>query len=234
MPKLFTVSELIEQAQLNANMEDSDFIEDPEWRHILSTGYSQLYSMVVNSGLRYFESEDEITSVASQAEYDLPKDFLASIGVDYKVDSAGRRRALTEIMVQERNIYRGNTGTSEASFYALVGPQLILYPTPPVGQTYEHLYIPQPKNLRNVSKDEEVDVVTPDGEEFLMWYATVRARSKEESDVQIAIVEREQARKRVMEWATMRSFNNPRRIVAEDGDMDTAGFGLGGRWGFFS
>jgi len=233
MPRLFTVTELIEMGQLNASMENSDFIEEPEWRNILTTGYAQLYSIVVNSGLRYFERVDTISSVADTAEYDLPADFLSSVGVDYKVDTAGRRRALTEIMAQERNMYRGSTGNSEASFYAFIADKLVLYPTPLASQTYEHVYIPQPKDLRKAPADEKVDVVTPDGEAFLLWHATVRARSKEESDVQIAIVEREQARKRVQEWAVLRSFNSPRRMVAEEGDEYADEYGRYDRWGYY-
>lgn len=197
-------------------MENATFIADAEWKGIISSAYAELYSLLAASGLRYFESTDSVATTGGAA-YALPADFLSSIGVDYVVNAQGDRRQLEELMVQERNVYAGVTGASEATAYALVGANLELYPTPPSGQTYEHRYIPQPSDLSSEADGTSVDVVTPDGEQFLIWYAAVMALSKEESDVRVAMAERERFRQRVEEWAVLRSLNSPRRLVVDDG-----------------
>ena len=229
MARSFTLSTLVTRAKQRAEMENASFISDPEWKGIISSAYAELYSILVASGMRYFESVDSVATDGNSA-YALPADFLASIGVDYVVNAQGERRALEELMVQERNYTAGVTGAGESFAYALVGANLELYPTPPSGQTYEHRYVPQPADLSEAADGTSVDVVTPDGEQFLIWYAAVMALSKEESDVQVAMAERERFRQRVEEWAVMRALNSPRRPIVGDDDSywDPAEYRRGG------
>jgi hypothetical protein len=269
-------------------MENSGLISDPEWRSMLSTIYGELYSTVAETGFRYWEREDTIVS-DGQAEYALPDEHFSTIGVDYEYTANNYRRRLREQMVQERNRYSGVT-SSEAFEYTLVARNLLLQPTPPAGQTYYHLYVPQPvdfsfalgqrqsittntvklvsasdvRNFRigdvvsaspNSDKTSprsgttrvtsfdratgavtledasaivgfadndylflhELDVVTPDGENFLTWGVTVLALAKEESDTRDAKSERERAIGRVVEMATLRAMNEPRRPMVGTG-----------------
>lgn len=207
-------------------MVNDTLLSDAELQGILSTGYGELYSILVESGMRYFESTDAITSDGN-ASYALPSDFFVSIGVDY-VASTGRRIALGELMVQERNVYSGASGGGRAHAYALTGSNLTLYPTPASGQSYEHLYVPQPTDLSAVADSTSVDVVTADGEAFLDAYLLVEMLDKEENSDRLggAIAKRERARERLERWALYRSLNNMRRPVTNSfdpgGDMSSA------------
>lgn len=193
-------------------MENSDLIPDTEWRGMLSTAFGELSSVMAESGLRYYESEDNLTTDGG-ATYALPDDHLSTIGVDYRVNaSTGEYRQLYELMVQERT-YFTNTGASEARAFALAGSNIVLYPTPPTGQTYRHVYVPQPADLSTEADDYDVDVVTPDGEDFLIWRAALLAIHKEEGDTSVAMANAERARARLYEWAVRRSMNNPRRLM---------------------
>lgn len=218
MPRIFTVEKLVLLAQQRADMEEQDFILAPEWLFHLSTAYAELHSILVESGMRYFERTQTIATRADVAAYALPDDFLSSIAVDRIVNATtNERRELTELMVQERNVYT-RAGASESVAFSYVGPDIVLYPTPPASQTYEHLYVPQPKDLNGVANNTEVDVVTPDGEAFVLWTMCVLARDKEESDITSAEHKRSQAEARLREWSVLRALNNPRRRIVADED----------------
>lgn len=217
MPRLIRADTLVTRGKQRADMENTTFVADTEWKFHLSTAYAELYSILVASGLRYFERTATLVTKASRATYPLPADFLSGIGLDYLVSATtGERRELVELMAQERNVYAGLTGSAEARAFAYVGPNLVLYPQPPAGQSYEIVYVPQPADLSDVADTDEIDVVTPDGEAFLLWSMAVIARDKEESDITTAMAERERARARVEEWSTLRALNSPRRRIVAD------------------
>lgn len=212
MPRRYTMGALVTRCQQRADLENDGHVT--EWKALISEQYGDLYSIVAASGLRYFETEATITATGA-ASYAEPDDHLATVGLDH-VDSAGTRRPLAEIMVQERHRWIGLTG--EAFAFALVDDRILLYPKPATG-TYILIYIPQPPDLSSYADATVVDVVTPDGEAFLVWGVTVKALAKSEADVSLAIAEREAARTRLATWAALRSFNQPRRIP-EYGDYD--------------
>ena len=226
MARTFTLSELVSLAKQYADMVGESFVSDAEWRGYISSAYAQLHSVLVSSGMRYFEGEYEITTDGG-AYYALPSDLLSVIGVDYLVDgtSTGRREQLREMMVQERNRFTGVNGSGPATRWYLAGDNLYLAPTPPSSQQYALLYVTQPAKLATDGSDdsETIDVVTPDGEQFLIWYAVFMARDKEESDVRSALRERESALERVREWAALRAFNSPREPMVREEFMENEG-----------
>ncbi len=214
MARIFTLGSLVTRAQQRCDMENQTLLSTAEFKGHLSTVYGEMYSEILATGLRHFETTKTITTTGA-ASFTLPADFLSVIGMDYVVDTQGHRRHLRELMAQERNIYRG-ASASDAQAFAIVGDKTVtMYPTPPTAQTYEFVYVPQPKDLSTAANSTQVDVVTPDGEAFLLWGVAVLALGKEESDIQLALMERERMRERVREWATLRALNQPRRVMVE-------------------
>lgn len=216
---------LVTRCKQRCDLENDEHIPSAEWKSLISEQYGDLWSIVAAAGLRYWETESTITATGA-ASYAEPDDHLATVGLDF-VDSAGHRRPLDEIMVQERHRWIGLTG--EAFAYALVDDAIVLYPKPASG-TYKLLYIPQPPDLSAFADGDAVDVVTPDGESFLLWGTAVKALAKSETDVNLAMAEREQARVRLQEWANMRSFNQPRRRIVRDGFADYDPIDPSGWW----
>lgn len=213
MPRRFTMAELIDRCKKRCAMENGGTVnDDSEWRELISTQWAELYSIVVESGLRYFESVQSYTTDGS-ASYDEPDGHLTTVGV-WQVLASGERRPLRELMAQERHLFRGRTGDAVA--YELIDDQIYFLPTPPSGQTYELLYVAQPTELSSYTDEQEVDVVTPDGEAFVIWGVAVAALAKEESDVSVHRAEREAARERVYNWATLRALNHNRRPYVDD------------------
>lgn len=226
MARNLTTLQLVDRARVRADAENRDHISLANWKEFLSIAWGELYMMLVDSGLRYFESSDTITATGASS-YALPSDFLAHIGVDR--ESGTRRVALTELMVQERNQLRQ---TGEALAFAVVGTNVELYPTPGSG-TYYLIYVPQPSDISANADGTNVDVVTPDGENFVINHMAATALAREESDATFAITERERSRERFKVWAADRSLNSPRRRVVNDqmGGSDAADYLNGDYWG---
>lgn len=215
MARTFTVAALRTQCQRRCNLEGHGLISDSEWNGLISTAYAELYSILVESGMRYFETVATISTTGADVNgaFALPAGHLATVGVDYV--NGTDRTPLDEAMAQERNTLGRTRGTSTG--WALVGSNLVISPPPTSGQTYEHVYVPQPTDYTAAADATTIDVVTPDGEAFIIWSVAVPAKEKEGSDTGRAVSEREAARGRVYTWATLRSLNTPRRQVTVDG-----------------
>jgi hypothetical protein len=207
-------------------MEFSNVIQSPEWKSLISEMYGQLYSTVVKAGLRYFETTATITATGA-ASYPLPADHDETIGIDRVIDAAsGRTDQLPELMIQERNCFSGQTGDARA--YSLVAQTIVLFPRPSSG-TYLHLYVAQSPDISTLSDTTTVDVVTGDGEAFLINGVAAKALPKTESDNTSVRDERDEAAARFAADVQMRALVNPRRRVPMGPrGGGRAGFGYGG------
>jgi hypothetical protein len=216
MPRRFTMSALVQRCKQRCDLEHDSHISDAEWKALLSEQYGELWSIVAETGYRYFESTHTITATGADG-YAEPADHYATVQVT-RVDDSGREHILDELMHQEEPRFKGLTGA--ATFWTLVDDRLYLYPKPESG-TYRWYYLQQPTGLADYADDDVIDVVTPDGEAFLIWGVAVKARSKSESDTQLAMVERERYRNQLQFWAAQRAIGDHRRRVTRDGpDLD--------------
>ncbi len=219
MPRLLEMADIALRCQQRADKVGDDFIggsDTAEWNRLISEVYGDLFSVVSETGLRYFEYVATLTTdgTAYVAE---PADMLATVRLDY-VPATGKRRELAELMQAEQPQMSNETGT-EARAYALVDDRIYLYPTPPTGQTYELLYIPQAPDLTEFASDACVDVVNSYGEAFLIWGVAALALTKSKQDASQHFKMQDEYRERLLNWATMRAFNNPRRRIVTDIDV---------------
>ena len=161
--------------------------------------------------------------------YRLPTDHLSTVGVFYVPNSSSEWITLTERMAQEH--YRGSGSSGGYSTGWSVHNSFIrLTPFPGVGQTYKLRYVPQNPDLTGAPVSTKVDVVTPDGEAFIVSHVAVEALSKESSDVVGAVAARERMRARIIEWATLRSLHELRKPMVDDllsGGDDDGDYRLG-------
>src|SRR4051812_38818799 len=178
MARNVVMSELVLRCQRRCDREKDKSIVAAEWKAMISTQVGDLYREVAHSGFRYFESTFPIVANGA-ASYSLPTDHFETIKIDRVLDAAGTRRELDELMVQESNRWAGQTG--DATHFAVVGQNIVLYPKPASG-SYEMWYVPQPPDLSNAADGLNVDTVTPDGEEFIVWGVAVKAHAKGETD----------------------------------------------------
>lgn len=212
------LSDLVTRCKQRADLENDDHISATEWKSLLSEMVGELHELADEAGLRYFESEATITATGAAA-YALPTDHLATIRIA-RVDTSGRHcPPLVEIQIAEADgPLRGMTG--EARYFTLTGQNVTLYPNPASG-SYVHTYVPQPADLSAASDSTPVDLICAAGEAFVVWGTKVKACDKSETDVAVAMAERDAARARLVTWLQARSFITPRRmVVGHDGDRD--------------
>jgi hypothetical protein len=221
MPRSFAMSVLVDRCQKRCDLEGNDNISPEEWKTLISEQYGELYAIVADAGLRYFEKIANISTTGSPT-YGEPADHLGTVMV-LRVFPSGERRRLRESVTQEMHRLQGVTG--DARKYALVDRLIYLLPVPPTGQQYEIRYVPQPADLSGALDADEVDVVNPAGESFLIWGVAVKAHAKGSStDIQTAIAERNAAKLDLMQWAADRALLQPRlRFVDEGDDCDGDG-----------
>ena len=215
MPRRFTMLQLLTRIRAVTDTENDGHVTDAFLKSQVSTIYGQLYGTVVETGLRYFETRDTLVTDGTNL-LDEPDDQFSMVGLDYIEASTSRRHPVCEVMAQERLWVNQPfvTGT-RARYFELVDDQIRLYPTPPTGQSYELLYIPQPPDLSEAADGVEVDVVTPDGEAFLTYGVAVLVLGRKDQDSRMMAAEREAAKDRLSTWAAMRAFHQPRRQIVE-------------------
>lgn len=214
MPRIYTLTDLIQRSKRRCDMENDPSIAPDEWAQLISEAYGELCTIVFESGLEYFERAKQVTSTGAQTIGE-PVDHLSTVQVAYLVDVTTQRYiALRELMAQERTIMSGLTVASGsfARAFALVDRQIFLYPTPPAGQIYELRYVPQPPDLIEPAN---VDVVTPDGLSFLLWNVAVMASAKTEVDATLSLQRLEAARDRFTTSVQLRALNAPRRRILD-------------------
>ncbi len=207
-----TVGMLVTWCKQRADKESDPHIAD-DVKPLISELYGELHALTVEKGARYFETEATL-NLASLA---LPSDHLTTIGVDYVIDAAGRRRQLKRLPAQWRHAMLGRTG--EAFRYALEGANLALYPTPSTG-TYKHLYVPQPTDLSAAADDTSVDLINIWGQKFLVWGVASVLLHKGEADQVRAVRERDAAQEQLEYWATQRALLDPNPRVVDDDEDD--------------
>lgn len=225
MPRRIPVGTLVTSCKQQVDLENHSVISAAEWLSLVNRAYGELYTIVFESGLQYFEYSANLTTDGTNVLSEMV-DHLSTVNLSYVVNAtAGQYRDLRELMAQERSGMSGLTGDC-ARFFSLVDDKIYLYPTPPIGQVYQMRYVPQPPDLGTFASDTCADVVTPDGHEFLIWSVAVKALVKVESDPREAINEREAARIRFTESVQLRALNAPRRRIVDLGeDYESERFG---------
>lgn len=222
MPRSIAMSTIVQRAQRRCDRESDSSIVTAEWKALASEVYGELCQEINDTGCRYFETTSSITATGA-ASYNEPSDVLHFIGIDFVVDSAGSRRRLAPLPIEERTALLGQTG--EARYYQVVDDQIVLYPKPSSG-SYTVLYIPQPTDLSSSADADLIDLVCPAGERFQIWGMASLAQHKLETNQQRAVAEWERARQDLRYWAANRNLINPpnRRFVdrsdPDDGDPD--------------
>lgn len=224
MPRRFLMSDLVSRCRKRCDKVGDESLTDTDLKALISEVYGEAYSIVAETGHRYFEYQSTITTTGATS-YAEPSDHLGTVVVERVVNTTtGQTEPLREVGAREQAYWNGSTGT--ARVYALVDDQLYLYPIPPSGETYRILYIPQPPNLASYADSDVVDVVNAAGESFLINGVAAIAKGQTEGDVSFALSQKEKARDTLLEWSILRTFQaGTQRDVAggqwsDDPDLD--------------
>ena len=146
MTDIVGLSELRLLSRQRADMENSQFITDAEWRRMLNRSYAELYDLIVTSANSedYFLKTGTITLVSGTQSYNLPSDFYKSRGIDLNSGS-------NTIPLRRYNFSERNTGAlySVASDmrYHIQANKIYFNPKPSGSDTVTVYYIPSPRKF---------------------------------------------------------------------------------------
>lgn len=138
MARTVTVQKIVDEVQVHCQDPSHKLATEAQYVSVCNDEFCRLYAYYVAAEPDRFRTEETITALAATPNYDLPDDWLSTIGVDYV--SGETRFELERLQEYARNDYRQSGGHSLA--FRVIADEVILYPTPVVGQTYTHIYIP--------------------------------------------------------------------------------------------
>jgi hypothetical protein len=205
-PNTVLVSNLITGARQRADMLATQFVTDAEVLALLDNSYRKFYNEVINKYQNYFVSEQNVTLVPNQEDYDLPSDLLKVLGVD--VLSGGKSFTMMPWSLNERN--RLITGwVGRPIRYILKGSKIKLTPTPTTTDTVKIYYVPAPAELTSGSSVE----VFNGFDEYIMIDTAIMLKQKEEADVQVLLIQKQELKQLIFDTMAGRDAGFPEKVT---------------------
>lgn len=196
-----------------ADAEGSLHVTDAEIVEGIDEVYGDLYHLVVDGAIEYFQTAHTFTADGSES-YDEPDDILSRVALE-RIETTGARYPLRRLEPQQRHRFGAQTGTAVA--YSHVDDQFYFYPRPSSG-TYELLYIPQPEDITDFADDDELDVVCIYGTQFLVYGVAALVLAKSESDQRGWLARQQRAEQKLIEWLPTQDFHGSHVRVDFNGE----------------
>lgn len=214
-----TLATLRTRARERADMPVAGFIADSATGidAFINEGVQKLWEKLIRAyGEEFVETSSTFNTVAGTSDYNLPTDLVQLYGVDIAVDQF--YFALRPYNRAERNLYRNSTigqglWHQRKPYYKLSGMspgKLRLLPAPDAVYTVTVWYAPSATLLVNTS-----DTVNfPNGwEKYVVLYAAIQMKLKEESDVNDLRVELQKIEQELDEITQRRNADQPHSVV---------------------
>lgn len=209
-----TLLELRTRARQRADMVASTFVEDDELTVYINDGAAELYDIIVSAYEDYYTiiPAPEYTVASGDNILDLPSDFYKLRGVDYK-NSSTDYLSVGQYQFVERNKIQQSTSRryliDAPVSYRVIGNKLNFLPVDQAAGTYRLWYIPRFTEL--VDNSDLFDGING-WEDYIIVSAAIKMLAKEETDVNILIVELAGLEKRIIEMSIERDVGAPERI----------------------
>lgn len=141
----YNAKDLIEQAQMLADLQNSDFISWKENMMFLDNAWSDLYQQIINHGDKSFMK----TFTFNGNSCELPRDFYQLYYICY-TDGINR------IPINRK----AKTGVTDGPFYDLVGDEIVIYNKINGLKQIEVEYFPVRDSITYAADDQEVDGIS--------------------------------------------------------------------------
>lgn len=216
------------QAQQKADRVGSNFVTKAEWNTYINKSADELYDLLVTLYEDYFIQEKSYVIDGSSDVITLPSDFYKLLGVDCAVDGLNFQ-TLKKFDFVDRN--RFSTPTQVAALsrgvnlkYRTMGNQIKFSPFPAGGQTIKIFYVPRRKTLL---LDTDILDSVSGWNEYVIVDAAIKALNKEESDVQVHLLEKASLVERINASGMNRDAGMP-DTISNTRDVNRYGDGFGG------
>jgi hypothetical protein len=231
-PGVTTLSTLTANAMDRADMVNSNYISASQWTNYINASIQELYDLLTSKYEFYYMKVPayQFTTDGTSQFYSMPTDFYKLYGVDLILFPNAGNNPISFITLKnfpfaERNKYaipnyQTYFGVTNLQYCLTqtTPAQLMFIPIPAGGQVIQIWYCPRFTPLVNGTD-------TFDGingyEEYVIIDAAIKARIKEESDVQELLMAKAAMVARIESIAANRDAGAPSRIV----DVNSSNFG---------
>lgn len=210
-----TVGTIKTRARQKADMVNSNYVTDAELLNYVNEAFFNFYDLITSSFEDYNLTGPSSFSISAGSNtYSLPSDFYKLVGVDRALDSSATEfYALDRYTWSKRNRYtRSNyfSGTfSKKLMYRITGGSLRVIPESDAPGNYQLWYIPLATAL---TSDSDTIERYNGFEEIIVIDAAIKMLNKEESDVNLLMLERQRQEMRLQKMLIDRDIANADRV----------------------
>lgn len=221
-----TLANLITTVRRRADMVGSAFVSDSEIVDYINVAMAEIHDILVTKFEDYYVSSHQYTLPGSGSGltaglFTLPSAFYKSLGVDF--DAGGITYRLKPYSFQERAVYNSPGMVASMitnTLYHIQGESIKFIPAPAVSGTATLWYVPEPVYFSAGSTSATIESVAPQVakgyEEYVVIDAAIKCLQKEESDVQVLLIQKQQQLQRIEQAAGKRDAGESYAI----GDVD--------------
>ncbi len=215
-----TLQNLVDRTRQRADMEGSTFVSDTEVIGYINVAMAEIHDILVDRYEDYYVSSQQFTLPADNPGA-LPNEFYKALGVDF--NTGGTTYRLRRFSFQERNVYNSPAmvaGRVTNTLYAIQGAEIKFIPSPTVSGTATLFFVPEAQQFATSGSGfMDATVVTKAPavafgyEEYVVVDAAIKCLQKEESDVQMLMVQKQQLKERIENAASNRDQGEPTAIT---------------------
>lgn len=227
-----TLEQIRNAAKDRADMVNSEFISDETWNQYINQSAFELYDLLITVyGNDYHVADPHsFTADGSNRFFELPENFYKALGIDLQLGaSQDSWVTLKMFKFNERNKFAvPNMQTLVGATnlrYRLNGNNIMFNVVPSGGQQFRLWFIPKMELL--TSDDDELEGISG-WDEYVIVDAAIKAMQKEESDVQVLMVQKQALIQRINSTAENRDAGDSQCV------SDTSDRGYGDAWGYGS
>lgn len=184
-----------------------------ELTQMIQSSIEDFYDLLIEAwGNDYVFEEYSFSTTPNVKDYALPDDYYKFVGLDY-VDSSGRVYPCKRFLFREREKYNNQSSGNNQGYnlrYRLLGNNIRLLPMPTSAFTMLLYYIPVP--TVPIKNTDSFDFIQG-WEDFVVWDCVIKCLSKEESDVTVAMTERNKVEEKIMKMRENRDANEADRVL---------------------
>ncbi len=191
----------------------------------LNNAQKEVQKQLVTSGELYYQKTIETVTVANQADYVLPSDFLDLYRLEYVESGTGdleSRRMLLNISLNQQ--FRFGNAPGSPYGYTIRGNRLTLYPTPDTSNKTLRLYYAYV--AADMVNPTDVPDVPPQYQEYIAVLAALDCFVKDDRNPQNLVDKRNMYLDMMKKVEQQRADDSPRMII----DADSTGWRSGGGW----
>lgn len=222
-------SDLQTRVRQRADMENNYFVSDLEVQTYINAGLAELHDLLIQTyGQDYYISSKDFNTASDVDTYAIndstsshniaATDFYKIRGLDAKING-DRWFTIVPFNFNERNVNQEGSITNiwgiSNTRYRLVGENLMITPKPTSVIAMKLWYIPTAQQFTSTTPASSTTTFADINgyAEYVVIDAAIKCLQKEESDVQVLMVQKQAMKKRIEESASNRDAGHPLSVT---------------------